>query len=66
MSILSTRPLDRTKPVLGDFVSMDRNRRLLLFTGESMEIGWKYTHMRWMQDEPSPNADPNMFDLATP
>ena len=33
MSGLLTRPVDRTKPVLGDSVWMDRNRRYFIFTG---------------------------------
>ena len=33
------RPLDRTKPVLGAFVWMDRNRQYFIFTGGLMEKG---------------------------
>ena len=43
MSGFLTRPVDRTKPVLGDFVWMDRNRPSFVFTGGSMEKGWPYT-----------------------
>ena len=40
-----TRPLDRTNPVLGDFVCMDRNRWYFIFTGRSTDKGRTYTHM---------------------
>ena len=33
MSGLLTRPVDRTKPVLGAFFWVDRNRRYFIFTG---------------------------------
>ena len=33
MSVLLTRPVDRTKPVLGDSVWMDRNRQYLILLG---------------------------------
>ena len=49
MGGLLTRFVDRTKPVLGDFVSMDRNMRYFSFTGRSMEKGRLYTHLRWRQ-----------------
>ena len=42
MSSFSTRPVDRTKPVLGDFVWMDWNRRYFIFTEGSMEKGRLY------------------------
>ena len=66
MSGLLTRPVDRTKPVLGAFVWMDRNRRYFICTGGSMEKGRTYTRTRWRQEEPAPNADPNMVELTIP
>ena len=45
MSGLLTRPVDRTKLMLGAFVWMDQNRRCFIFTGGSMNKGWTYTHM---------------------
>ena len=66
MSVLLTRPVNKTKPVLGAFVSMDRNRWYFIFTGGSMEKGWPYTCMRWRQEDPAPNAEPNMVELTTP
>ena len=63
---LLTRPVDRMKPVLGAFVSMDRNRWYFFFTGESMEKGRTYTRMRWRQEETAPNSDTNMVELTTP
>ena len=66
MSGLLTRPIDRTKPVLGDFVWVDWNRRYFIFTGRSMYKGWTYTHMWWIQGDPSPNADPNVVELTIP
>ena len=66
MSGLLTRPVDRTKPVLGNFVWMDYNRRYLIFTGGLMEKGWPYTRTQWRQDDPAPNAEPNMVELTTP
>ena len=65
MSGLLTRPVDRTKLVLGDFFRMDRNRRYFIFTWESMEKGRPYTRMRWRKEYPDPNADPNMVDPTT-
>ena len=47
MSGSLTRPVDRMKPVLGAFVSVDRNRRYFIFTGGSMENGRPYTRARW-------------------
>ena len=66
MSGLLTRPVDRTKPVLGAFFWVDRNRRYFIFTGGPMEKGWPYNHTRWKQEDPAPNADTNMVDLTTP
>ena len=43
MSGLLTRPVDRTKPVLGDFVWIYRNRRYFIFTGGLMDKGRPYT-----------------------
>ena len=63
---LLTRPVDRTNPVLGAFVWMDRNRRYFICTGGSMEKGRTYTRTRWRQEEPAPNADPNMVELTIP
>ena len=45
ISALLTRPVDRTKPVLGDFHCMDRNRQYFIFTGGLMDKGWPYTCM---------------------
>ena len=66
VSGLLTRPVDSTKPVLGDFFWMDRNRRYFIFTGVSMEKGWPYTRTRWRQDDSAPNAYPNMVELTIP
>ena len=63
MSGLLTRPVDKTKPVLGAFVWMDWNRRYFIFTGGSMEKGSPYTRTRWMQEDHDPNAYPNMVEL---
>ena len=62
ISGLLTSPVYRTKPVLGAFVWMDQNRRYLIFTGVSMEKGRTYTHMRWRQEDPDPNSDPNIVE----
>ena len=40
-----TRPLDRTKPVLGAFLWMYWNRWYFIFTGGSMDKWRLYTHM---------------------
>ena len=45
ISGLLTRPVDRTKEVLSDFVWMDRKRRYFIFNGISMEKGRPYTRM---------------------
>ena len=66
MSGLLTRPVDRTKLVLCGFVWMDQNRQYFIFTGVSTEKGRPYTHTRWRQEDPAPNADPNMVDLTIP
>ena len=63
---LLTRPVDRTKPVLGAFVWMDRNMRYFIFTGGSMDKGRPCTCLRWRQDDPSPNAEPNMVEMTIP
>ena len=64
MSGLLTRPVDRTKPVLGDFVWMDWNRRYFIFTWGSMEKEWPHTRMRWRQEDPAPNAELNMVEMT--
>ena len=46
MSGFLTRPVHRTKPVLGAFVWMDWNRRYFVFTGVLMDKGQLYTHTR--------------------
>ena len=56
-----TRPVDRMKPVLGDFVWMDHNRRYFIFDVGSMEKGRPYIHMQWRKYEPETNEDPNIF-----
>ena len=66
MSGLLTRLVERTKPVLGDFVWMDRNRRYLIFTRGSMDKGWPYTRPWRRKDEPAPNVEPNMVELTIP
>ena len=66
MSGLLTRQVDRTKPVLGDFVWMDRNRRYFIFTVGSMEKGMLYNRIRWRQEDPDPNSEPNIVELTTP
>ena len=40
MSGLLTRPVERTKPVLGDSFWMDWRRLHFIFTGGFMEKGW--------------------------
>ena len=54
MSGFLTRTIDRTKPVLGDLIWMDRNRRYLIFTGGLMGKGRPYTHMRLEARGPCP------------
>ena len=66
MSGLLTRPVDRTNLVLSYFVWMDRNRPYFIFTVGSMEKGLTYTRTWWRQEEPTPNADPNMVEMTTP
>ena len=66
VSVLLTRPVDRTKSVFGAFVWMDWNRRYFIFTGGSMEKGRPYTRTRQSQEDPASDADPNMFELAIP
>ena len=66
MSGLLTRPVDRTKPVLGDFFWMDRNRQYFVFTGGSMDKGRPYTRTRWRKEDPDPNVDTNMVELTIP
>ena len=66
MSGLLINPVESTKPVLGGFFWMDRNRRYFIFTGGLMEKGRTYTRTRWRQEDPAPNADPNMVDLTIP
>ena len=66
MSGLLTKLAFRIKTVLGAFVWMDWNRRYFIFTGGLVEKGWPYTHMLWRQDEPYPNAYPNMVELTIP
>ena len=66
MSGFLTRPVKRTKPVLGDLISMDRNRIYFIFTGVFMDKGRPYTHMQRRQEDPAPNADPNIVDMTTP
>ena len=63
---LLTGPVDRTKPVLGDFFGMDRDRRYFIFTEALMEKGRMYTRMQWRQYEPAPNSGPNMVKLTIP
>ena len=31
-----------------------------------MEKGWPYTCIRWRQEDPAPNTDPNMVELTIP
>ena len=52
--------------MLGDFVWLDRNRRYIIFTGGSVEKGRPYTRTLWRQEDPDPNADPNMVQLTIP
>ena len=66
MNGLLTSPLDRTKPVLGDFFWMDRNMRYFILTGGSMKKGRPYTHTRWSQEDPAPNAETNTVDMIIP
>ena len=66
MSVLLTRSVDRTKPVLGEFVWIDQNRRYFIFTGGYMDKGHPYTWMQQIQEEPTTDADPNMVDLDIP
>ena len=66
MIVLLTRPVDRTKPLLGAFFWMYWNRRYFIFTGGLMDKGCPYTWMQWRQEYPAPNADPNKVDMDTP
>ena len=66
MSGLLTEPVDRTKPVLGAFVWMDRNRQYFIFTEVSMDKGRPYTCTGWRQENSDPNADPNMVEITIP
>ena len=66
MNGLLTSTVNRTKPMLGDSVWMDRNRQYLIFIGVSTEKGRPYTHTQWRQEDPAPNADPNTVGLTTP
>ena len=66
MSGLLTRPVYRKNPVLGAFVWMDWNIRYFIFTGVFVEKGRPYTRTRWRQEDPPPNADPNMVELTIP
>ena len=61
-----TRPVDRMKPVLSDFVWMDRNRLYFIFNWYLMEKGCPYTRTRLRKDDPAPNKEPNMVDMNTP
>ena len=63
---LLARLVDRTNPVLGAFVWMNHNRRYFIFTGGSMEKGRQYTCTKWRQEDPVPNAEPNIFELTIP
>ena len=45
---------------------MNQNRRYLIFTGESTEKERPYNHTWWRQEEPAPNAEPNMVELTIP
>ena len=60
MSGLLTRPVDKTKPMLGDYVWMDRDMRYFVFTGGLMDKGLPYTRMQLRKEDPDPNSDPNM------
>ena len=66
MSGLLTRPVDRTKPLLGAFVWMDQNRQYFIFTGGLTEKGRPYTCTIWRQYNPAPNTEPNMVELSIP
>ena len=66
MSGLLTRPVDMTKLVLGAFIWMIQNRRYFIFTGVLMEKEQLYTRIRWRQENPDPNTDPNMVYLTIP
>ena len=66
MSVLLTRPVDMTKLVLGAFIWMIQNRRYFIFTGVLMEKEHLYTRIRWRQENPDPNTDPNMVYLTIP
>ena len=60
------RPVDKENPVLGAFVWMNQNRWYLIFTEVSMDKGQLYTCMRWSQEEPESNTDPNIIELTIP
>ena len=66
ISGLLTRPVDSKKTVLVDFFWMDRDRQYLIFTGVFMEKGRTYTNLLCSQEDPTPNADPNVVELTTP
>ena len=37
-----------------------------IFTEEFMKKRWAYTRMRWSQEKPARNADPDMVELTIP
>ena len=66
MSALLTRPVDRTKPVLGGFFWIDWDSQYFIFTGGLMDKGRTYTCTRCRQDDPAPISEPNIVELTIP
>ena len=66
MTGLLIMTVDRMKAVLGDFLKIDWNGWYFIFTGGLIEKGRRHTPMRWRQEDPEPNAEPNMVDITTP
>ena len=66
ISELMTRTVDKTKPMLGDFFWMDRNRQYFIFTGGLTEKGCSYNRMQWRQEAPAPTVEPSMVELTIP
>ena len=64
MSGLLTRPVDKTKLMLGASIWMDRNRWYFTIAGGLMEKGQPYARTQRKQEYPAPNAEPNMVELT--
>ena len=66
MSEFFNGTVDRKKPVLGDFVWMDRNMRYFIFTGGSTDIDGERAAVHSHAMEERGNTDPNMVELTIP